>query len=305
MIALLGTIWWLLADLAVADAQPATLEPANYGSARYVGYVADNDVTEASGLTFSKIDADRIWLHNDSGHPARLYAATSTGVPLGEISVTGASNVDWEDLASYRHDGQPMLVIGDIGDNGGVRDHISLHFLLEPTTVDRKMDLAPSWTLNIRYPDEPHDCESISIDAEEGYVYLLTKRTKPALLYRVPLEPASSIIEAELVTAVDKIPQPSPELIAAHPRTGRYRAQPTAMDFDPAGRQAAVLTYHDAYIFDRVGSEPWGQAFARAPKVLSLPLLPQGEAIAYNQAGSALYVTSEKWPSPIIRLVRD
>lgn len=282
------------------------LEPAAYGSARYAGYVAHSDVTEASGIAFSRIDPNRIWLHNDGGHSARIYASTSNGRPLGALKLKQVKNQDWEDLAAFTLADKPMLAVADIGDNGGLRKTITVHFVVEPENVEKKMSLAPEWSTVIRYPDGPHDCEAMAIDPDGKYIYLLTKRAAPALLFRAPLRSDDADpVEAELVGKVDKIPQPTAELIAAHPRSGRYRSQPTAMDFDPANRQAAVLTYHYAYVFDRLGDEDWPAAFARKPKLIRLPLLPQGEAIAYNQDGSALYVTSEKWPSPILRLIRD
>ena len=267
--------------------------------------MADDQVTEASGMAASNIDPDRIWLHNDSGNAPHIFAATVSGKPLAQVEIPGVSNIDWEDLASYTDkNGQPMLVVGDIGDNGGVRPHISLHFLVEPRDLEAQMTLSPAWSVKIRYPDEPHDCESIAVDSNEGYLYLLTKRTKPAQLYRIPLEPADDIVEAQWVTAVGEIPPPTPQLIVAHPRTGRYLNQPTAMDFDPLSQQAIVLTYRDAYVFDREESQSWEAAFSLRPKLLRLPLLPQGEAIAYSFDGRAVYVTSEKWPSPIIRMLR-
>jgi len=294
-------VW--IATTAVTGGQYLT--PADYGSARYAGYVADDQVTEASGMAFSNVDPDRLWLHNDSGHQPHIFAATAAGRPIAQVKINGVKNVDWEDLASYRDKEQPMLVIGDVGDNGGVRPQVNLHFVLEPEKLLPVMQLSPAWTLNIRYPDGPHDCESIAVDPEEGYLYLLTKRTKPARLYRVPLTPNDKVIEAQWVTDVRQIPQPTPQLVAAHPRTGRYRSQPTAMDFAPDLRQAVVLTYQDAYVFERSSQQSWQTAFSQAPKLLRLPLLPQGEAITYSLDGNAVYVTSEKWPSPIIRLVKN
>lgn len=295
----------LIGGQAAAETRFNDLEPAAYSGARYAGYVADDKVKEASGMAFSRIDPDRLWLHNDGGNRAQLYATTSGGMPLGALTIEGVNNQDWEDLAAFDHNGVAMLAIGDVGDNGGLRKTIVVHFVAEPKKLKKKMRVKPAWSTKIRYPDGPHDCEALAIDPAGGFIYLLTKRTKPARLYRAPLRSSAVFVDAELVASVDHIPQPTPELIAAHPKSGRYRSQPTAMDIDVANQQAAVLTYHYAYVFDRQSDEAWADAFSRKPRLIRLPLLPQGEAIAYNSDGSALYVTSEKWPSPILRLIRQ
>ncbi len=281
----------------------ASLTEAKFSGARYAGYVTDQGVSEASGMTFSRVESDRLWLLNDSGNAPSLHAMTASGEAIAQLTIEGIENRDWEDLASVELDGSALLVIGDVGDNGGVRESVIVHFVAEPADLHSIDSVEPLWSLEIRYPEGPRDCESIAVDAENGFLYLLSKRDRPARLYRVPLQPSTKTVTAEFVTEL-RIPQPSADILKKFPRTGQYSSQPTAMDFDDANRQAAVLTYHHAYIFERADGESWGQAFSRQPQLLRLPLLPQGEALAYSAAENSLYITSEKWPSPIIRLER-
>jgi hypothetical protein len=53
------------------------------------------------------------------GNLADLVGLDSVGAALGQVSVNGARNRDWEDLAAFTHDGNPHLLIADTGDNGG------------------------------------------------------------------------------------------------------------------------------------------------------------------------------------------
>ena len=55
---------------------------------------------------------------NDSGDEPIVYLMTSNGVVFHKIFVSGAKNVDWEDLSS---DGD-FLYIGDIGNKSGIVD---------------------------------------------------------------------------------------------------------------------------------------------------------------------------------------
>ncbi len=66
---------------------------------------------ETSGIVIARGAA---WTHNDSGSDPKIYKLdTLTGAIIQTITVGGAANVDWEDIAS---DGD-HLYIGDFGNN--------------------------------------------------------------------------------------------------------------------------------------------------------------------------------------------
>lgn len=70
-------------------------------------------IDESSGLARSQRRDDLLWTLNDSGGATELYAIGTDGRLRARLRVTGApANVDWEDLASYRHNGAPYLLIG-------------------------------------------------------------------------------------------------------------------------------------------------------------------------------------------------
>ena len=70
-------------------------------------------VSETSGLIYYN---NELITHNDSGNTAELYVINILNGSLTRtISVTNATNIDWEDIAQ---DDQ-YIYIGDIGNNNG------------------------------------------------------------------------------------------------------------------------------------------------------------------------------------------
>ena len=81
------------------------------------------------------------------------------------------------------------------------------------------------------------------------------------------------------------------------------------MDLSPSGKELVVLTYKDAYSYQRFVGEGWEAAFKRPPMVIRLPALDdaelrQREALCFDSRGQAVYVTSEGQYAPIYRLDR-
>src|SRR3954451_24152951 len=70
-----------------------------------------NRVHESSGLIWWD---NQLWTHTDSGGKPDLYAVDkSTGKVLKIVTITNATNVDWEDIAQD----DDYIYIGDFGNN--------------------------------------------------------------------------------------------------------------------------------------------------------------------------------------------
>lgn len=227
------------------------------------GRIEDPGLDESSGLVASRRDANLLWSHNDSGGEPVLFALSTTGAPRGRVRVAGVANLDWEDIAAFEWNGQPWLLIADVGDNAGRRTDCMLHIIAEPDPADlspdRELTVAVAWSLPVRYADGiARDCESVAVDAAEGMVYLLSKRERPAGLYRLPLrpDPTQPPPAATRVADVVHIPQPDALRAMLNLPTGRWSGQPVALDFDPAGSAAVVLTYVSVLIFPAIPAKP-------------------------------------------------
>ena len=151
----------------------------DYGPPEVQGNLPPN-ITEASGLAVSPTQPGVLWMHNDSGDAAKLYAVQTTGERLATIRLDDMWAYDWEDMAAGPCEASApsssCLYVGDIGDNHRVRNYLKLHRLVEPdvTLGDQLLAKGEYDTMTVAYPDEPHDCEGLVVDAQ-GYVYLITK----------------------------------------------------------------------------------------------------------------------------------
>lgn len=268
------------------------------------GLVTDPRVDEISGLAASRRRDGLYWAHNDSGNPNSIYALTPAGAVVGEYTIEGARNIDWEDIASFELDGRPWLLVADIGDNGGLRPTIQLILVPEPDTIaTRGGSVAPEWVLTARWPDGPRDAEAIAVDPASRTIYLLAKRRVPAQLFALALEPPAAPDEVRTIRqigTVPGIPQPTQEEIASSPEIGRWLGQPTAMDRRADG-SFVVLTYRDAYLFVARPGDDATATLRRLPLRLGLPPLPQAEAVAFSRDGRSVLAGSERLPAPIVQ----
>lgn len=263
---------------------------------------------ELSGLAPSRRVDNVLWGHNDSGSDPEFEAIELSGKRIGQVRVKGIKNRDWEDMASFVLDGQPWILLADVGDNNAVRNDCVLYIVAEPKledlSPDKNLKVPVAWKVPIRYEDGPRDCESVAVDATEGRVYLLSKRTKPPFLYWVPLKPAAGSDEpviAKKLTPVNGIPAATQAQNLIPAPTGRYRPSPTGMDFSSDGTRAVLLTYGDVWIYTRAPGKSWAEAFASPAKRLEPHGLMQAEAVCFSRDGRSIFVGGEGTGSAMLR----
>ena len=97
-----------------------------------LGTVESSLLTEISGVAASRKNADVLWVHNDSGDSARIYAMSIQGKHLGVYNLVGASATDWEDIAVGPGpvEGQDYVYAGDVGDNTRQRPSVTVDFIV-------------------------------------------------------------------------------------------------------------------------------------------------------------------------------
>lgn len=298
----------VLAWMAAGGGVPGlAAEAATFSGPQSAGQLEATPRREASGLAASRRSPGVWWLHDDSGGPPVLYAVDSTGKKVGAVRLTETKNNDWEDLAAFTSGGKSWLLVADTGDNGGDRKTLQLHVVEEPArsqlSPERETPLAPAWTIRVRYPDGAHDCEAVAVDADEGAVYLLTKRDALPRLYRVPLARADSPVAAQFVGTAALIGNGGMTDDMLKNVLGKKVHWPTAMDFAPDGSAALVLTYGEVLLFPRRRGETWAAALGRAPQHLGFHALPQAEGAAFSADGTELRVISEN-STEFFRFVR-
>ena len=287
-----------------SNQEPSESEPLPVSMVR-TGWLASDEVMEASGIQASHVRAGDFFVHNDEGEPV-LYAIDESGADLGSVIIVPAKNKDWEDITSIPVANGRWIVVGDIGDNQAKRKSVKLYFVEEPTTgkFDRysgRLDL--KHTLRLTYPDGPRDCESMAYDPVGDQILFLSKRDKPARLYAVDLETALTEASAELkfLGSIAKLrPPTSNDRFHWGGRTD-FISQPTGFDISADGTEAAVITYRSLYRFRRDPGEDILSVLQKKPDEVVGPPAVQNESIGYSVNGQAIFVTTEKKPAAVYR----
>jgi hypothetical protein len=266
---------------------------------RVSGQIENKKLDEASGLARSNREPDVYWAINDDG-PAVVHALNSKGKNLGAVEIAEAKNRDWEDIASFTQNGTAYLAIADIGDNNSKHKNVTVYVIKEPAGSDADAKIA--WRVDFTYPDGPRDAESLAVDGASGRIYVLSKRTIPAVLYQVPLNPSSDeVIIATRIAAIDSLPQPSKREMRDAAGSG-WGWQPTGMDFAPDGSSALILTYAGVNYFTRGADQTWPETLQGQAMQLELGKYENAEAITYSSDGKAAIVTVEKKHAPVLRI---
>ncbi|GAB6197392.1 hypothetical protein [Lysobacter xanthus] len=271
--------------------------------ARITGLMLDSQMRETSGLTVSRVHRGILWMHDDGGNPARLFAVNRDGDRVATYRVEGVPKTDWEDIAAFARGGRQYLMLADTGDNGGLRRTLQLHAIEEPRALENAR-LRPAWSIVFRWPDGPRDCEAMAVDERRGEVLLISKRRQPPELFRLPLAPR--IDPPAVAERIGRLRMP-PALAPGGGTDERapLAAQVTAAAISPSGRRLAVMTYRYLLVYERRGDEDWARAVARPPGVHALPWLPQAEAMGWDADSRHVFVTGEFVPAPLYRIDVD
>jgi hypothetical protein len=231
--------------------------------------VQDDRIDEASGISRSTYRRDLVFLHNDSGDKPRFFAVGRSGRTLAVFRVRDAPAVDWEDMAAGP---DHTLWFGDIGDNAMSRADISVIRVREPRKLRSRT--VGGKVFRFRYADGPHNAEALLVRPHSGRLYVVTKASDGAGIYRAPKNLSGS--EVNVLTRVASVP-----LLV------------TGGDFAPNGRHFVLRTYNDAYLYRRIGG---------SSKLVHLPDQQQGEAIGFTRGGDAMKVASEGLDQPVWRV---
>jgi len=146
--------------------------------------LSDTRIVESSSLVKSAVTTGMLWTSNDSGGGPVLYAIGANGSTLATYTVQNASAHDWEGMAAASSGSTHYIYIGDIGDNGKKRTTIAVHRVVEPTPV--KNGTLTATTFTFRYPDGPHNAETLLVNPATLRIYIVTKDPKGGVIYAAP-----------------------------------------------------------------------------------------------------------------------
>ncbi len=283
----------VLALLPTLHGLARAAETLECGPSLQAGRFETPEITECSGLVVSRKNPGLLWVHNDSGDTARLFAVREDGGLRGIYRLAHADAVDWEDLAlgPCADKEKECLYVGDIGDNRRRRPQIQVYRVEEPSvpldgpTVQAV--LPDTERFDCKYPDGPHNAETLLVDRAAGTPYLVTKETagQAATVYRFPAKP-----EAGTVATLEKI--------AVLPS----RSSLTGGDIAQDGSLIVLRDYFAAYAYPRPEGGPLSEAFRVSPCRIPLQAEAQGEALGMAPSGIVIYTAGEGLGTPIYRM---
>jgi hypothetical protein len=230
--------------------------------------LSDDRLTEISGITWSRQHPGTYWVHNDSSGGPYLYAIDGESCrTVARVQVEGIEARDLEAVATgVAPDGDPVLWLGDIGDNNDSWDSVRLHAISEPARLADTTVRAT--TYEFTYADRPHNAEALLVRPDEPMVWVVTKQLARGAVWRVPLE-ADGVATARRVAEV--------------------RGLVTDAAYSPDGTQYVLRDYFGVTLH----RAPVSAATLAAGVDVDVPAQPQGEAITFSADGSALLLVSE------------
>jgi hypothetical protein len=252
------------------------------------GTLQSPEIAEASGLAVSAKNRGTVWINNDSGDTARLFAVAPDGALQGIYPVEGATAIDWEDLSlgpgpeaktSY-------LYAADIGDNGAARPTVVVYRVAEPKVVadGGTHPLTGAAALTLTYPDGAHDAEALMVDPRSGEIYIVIKnlaRGGPAGVYHAPGDLAAGSTTA--LTRVGEVALPRLPFLGAA----------TASDIAADRKAIGIRTYGGVSLWPLGPKQTVIDALAGKPCRGPVPFEGQGEALGIQPDDLGYFTVAE------------
>lgn len=248
------------------------------------------DLTEASGLAYSRVNPGMIWVHNDSGHSNVLFLLDAeTGEIVSRYTIAGTINVDWEDMeiAVDPLDSISYVYIADTGDNFERRLDYSVYKFKEPVFQSDHKGRNNSYVdpdlkrFRFTYPDGSHDTEAMFVDPISRDIYLTTKRDVTSFLYVIPY------------------PQTIEEIYTIY-KAGEFSfREASAGSVSHDGNSVMIKNRQDIFYWSRSEGEEMIDLLARTP--LRAPYVgePQGEAICFDEVNN--YFTLSEQTNQLVK----
>ncbi|WP_264524950.1 SdiA-regulated domain-containing protein [Flavobacterium sp. N502536] len=155
-------------------------------------YALPKKLKEVSGITYFP-ETNLIYALEDSGNKNEIYAIKSDGKLAKAITISNATNVDWEDITK---DKSGNIYIGDFGNNDNERRDLCI-YKVNKNQLNKAQAVA-EYKVSFSYPEQtefPPKKKALFFDVEGffehgNYFYLFTKnRSKnfdgTAFIYKI------------------------------------------------------------------------------------------------------------------------
>jgi hypothetical protein len=182
--------------------------------------------------------------------------------------------------------GKSYIYVGDIGDNSANRSSITVYRVPEPVVTGTagaptKATLTGVDTFNLKYPDGPHNAESLIVDPKSGEMVIIDKTSSGnPQIYEAPGGLASGSTTTLQDVGTLALGSGGGDLV-------------TAADVSRDGTEVAVRTYDHVLLWNRNPSEDIAKVLEQQPTMGPVPDEQQGEAIGFLPDGRGYVTTSE------------
>lgn len=139
----------------------------------------NNSLEEASAAEIIP-QSDLIWTIQDSGNDAALFGLDTKGNIIRAITITNASNIDWEDLTS---DALGNIYIGDFGNNNEKRKYFRI---LKVKQQDLNKTSTEVETIEFTLPKKQDSKDFEAFFYHNDSFYIISKETKKFIVLKVP-----------------------------------------------------------------------------------------------------------------------
>ena len=159
--------------------------------------LARQQARELSGIAASRVNPGVLYLHADTRNAAILLS-NAKGEDLGKIILDGQSTIDPEDISvgPGPEEGKSYIYFADIGDNDKTRGKIAIYRLLEPVLTPgselEEIHATDITKLELTYPTSPYNAETFLIDPLTKDLYVITKETNRAKVFRAAYPQAAT-----------------------------------------------------------------------------------------------------------------
>ncbi len=256
------------------------------------GALADPELVEASGIVASRLDPAVLWLHNDSGDEARIFAAGVRGEALGRVRLAGVEARDFEDIAAAPcpvGPPKPCLWIADVGDNLLERTGGVIYVVAEPSVPPNglgEVEIEPLMRLPISFPGGPVDSEALVVTPDGTGVFLIEKvdaEQARVFAHPGPLQDRVPAVLEEVATF------PSPGI----PIRGGFMI--TGADMHPSASRLVLRLYTGTFEYRFGAGEGMASLASLAPVLVAAgPITEkQGESVCYDALGDGIWTVSE------------
>lgn len=245
--------------------------------------IISRELDEISGIVNGRKNTSLVYVHEDSGNSASVYAYDKYGVFKGLFSLVGVNNKDWEDIAIGPGpiEGETYIYVADFGDNAAVRASVIIYRFPEPQlnendfTSEFQKNITNFDIIEYQYPDGSRDAEALMLDTETKDLIIVTKREPFVHVYALPFPQKTDAVNKAIFYGN----LPLKRIVAG--------------DISPDNTQLLLKDYGAIYLWNIEENGPIRTMFNTIPEKVEYSPEVQGEALGWEHDGNGYFTISE------------